>query len=196
MARFNANAFLRKIKERVLQSRSFNYFINRRSITIFNRVKKNFIESLSDDEIIAAIKNKTDVDGLDIFGFFGFNSDSSPENNLINFYRKNITFATNFTRAGKTLKKAVFFPTKSDFSSEESLLLPWPGGGNWPLKIESGLPGLSRYLDVDEKGRSLHGIQLKGDIRDEDFTGRPFISVHRGNFDKILTRNFKDAVQI
>lgn len=196
MARFNANAFLRKVKEKILQSPRFNNFINRRSVNIFNKVKRNFLESLSDDEIVAAIRNRTDVDGLDIFGFFGFKSESQPDQDLIQFYKKNITFATNFRRAGKVFKKAVFFPTKGDFATDESLLLPWEGGGNWPLKMESGLPGLARYFDVNDKGRSLHGIQLEGDIRDEDFTGRPFISVHRANFDKILTKTFKDAIQI
>lgn len=128
-----------------------------------------------------------------LYGFLGFEDGQEPVEDLLDFLAANILFQINRPTAIGVFPTTVLIPSLEDIESEGSLSIPWDSRP-WPIAVEEGISGLPHYLFLEEKGRSLEGIQAKDrrgnliKIRSQDFKPVPFLKPIFARFRKRLAQ--------
>ena len=164
-----------------------------RVVKAMNRAKKRHIRDVMNSKVVKELLrgpsgSSSFISEGDLYSFFGFDNINSisylevflEQRIIIKVPKKVTNFeAINFVK----------YPDYSDFESGE-FQLPW-GIGSWVNRVESGIPFLSRYVSLRNKGRSFGGLQLEGERKSRqnaDFKGFPFISKYRGLFANNLSK--------
>lgn len=160
--------------------------IPKKVLTRLREIKKDHIDSVLNDPICEELKRGASgsskfLEEGDLFSFFGFKAGEDPVGALEIFLNQKIRFIVPSKVENFSMKSLVLYPSFEDFNQSRSLSLSW-GGGSWPVRIEKGLPDLSRFISLTDKGRSLGGIQNTKSRGDTDWKGTPFISRHKKNF--------------
>ncbi len=71
--------------------------------------------------------------------------------------------------------------------------MPWASGLSWAKRIETGIPGLGRFLNKLglKNSRSGGGIQIKNEIRTARFSPVPYLSAIFSNFKNRISKRSK-----
>lgn len=103
----------------------------------------------------------------DLFSFLGFPRKFKPANKIRNILKRvtlNRADSSGLTIAWEFKN----FPTIQVIEEETKNDLPWVSGKSWVTWLEKGVPGLGRYINVDndtERSRSHFGLQVKNNVR-------------------------------
>lgn len=190
-----------EINKFIPKSRKLREHIKKLVKEEFLKIQKVFLKKFDEHPITKEIKigpTATNKSGTlsgrsgNLFGFIGFPKGSSPIPKLrkiLEEYRIKI-----YSRAGRTYV-SVYVPTKEEVFQKTPM--PWASGDrSWVKSIESGIPGLSRYLafkTVKSKSgakmriirkrfsspypsRSGGGIQVKTQIKQSRYIPKKYMS--------------------
>lgn len=96
-----------------------------------------------------------------LFGFMGFEAESDPVQDLLNFLEQTITQRVSVKISKFEMVSSVNLPSKTAMNKERSLQLPWLKGISWPIALEIGIPHFESFIGKEGIGRSELGIQAK-----------------------------------
>lgn len=142
-------------------------------------VKKKFLEEFETHPVTKEIEagneasniSKTIIGGGNLFSFIGFKEGDQPMGVLRVAFENSFKVKKKFISFRKNGRHEFQVSVPSTEELEKITPMPWSSGGegrSWLRGIESGLPGLNRYMykkiGYFQKSRSLKGLQAKGVI--------------------------------
>jgi len=126
-----------------------------------------------------------------LYSFIGFEEGTHPTNAIRNRLRESSSAGPKMHALPVKKRQFVyeFEISGPDLDAiYEATPLPWAQGLSWAEKIETGIPGLARFVSKDNLGRSGGGYQAKNDVRKNGpNTSRP-ISYLTGIVQRFLDR--------
>ena len=129
-------------------------------------VIQEVVKDVVNHPVSRALKNNSEdfVPRGTLFGFLGFESGSTPVEDLVAFLKSpqgfQMTLNKTQVRSSTGIVGVVSSPTdESMFDS--GISTPWSDGRSWPEMLETKVPGVSSFLAKKGYGRSEEGFQLK-----------------------------------
>lgn len=113
-----------------------------------------------------------------LFGFLGFHSGTRPIDTVLKITAEKTRYKVRKRLLGRGFVLDLILPELSDYRVDE-LVLPWEGGIGLVEAIERGFSGLDHYVKTtihNARSRSGDGIQIQNQVRQRNFTGRPYLS--------------------
>lgn len=167
--------------------------INNVKLNSFNRHKSILLQKVKSHPISVELSSHTSPSSFlkgtngSLFGFIGFQANSNPVEDLMDFLEDNIKFlpATTMSLQGVTSFGATI-PSMSDFK----FLFPlfWEPDRSWVYSIEDGISGLGYYIN-NKYGRSKEGIQVQSVVNKSEFVPVPFLTPIFKEFKERMSRN-------
>lgn len=131
----------------------------------FNEAKQSFISDVDSD--FASIKVESDPKTI---GYFGFDADESPVENLKDTLEEKITLNKRPERKkiGKisSFKFNIKYPSKVEVYNSPNLSLSWTSK-SWVQALQEGLGNIERFIFKPGAGRSEFGYQSKGGVNNQ-----------------------------
>jgi hypothetical protein len=171
----------------------------------FKKAKKELIQEFDAHPITKEIENPdqgnrsgtlqgySDKSGNkpDLYGFIGFEQGKNPTQTVREFLKQNIEIkdvklVRGYGRRLPKIRIRYNIPSIHDFSkvNDADPVVT----SNWVKSMERGLKGLNRYRVISGKGRSLRGIQFKGNLRYSLFKNKKYMSAMLNNFKRKISK--------
>ena len=159
----------------------------------YEQSKENFFEEFQSHPVTQEIQDgptasnvSSTLNGVgNLFSFIGFDSSSSPIEDLEKLLKKK--FSVKVTRKDEIVRYTIDFPTLDKI--KPSTPMPFERGNSWVVGIEKGISGFSNSLyKVFVQGRSKEALQAENKIRGGGYKKTRYLSEIINNFIK----NMKD----
>lgn len=131
--------------------------------------------------------NFPDDEGKNLFSFIGFRSGDNPIQKIRRFFSLRSKFGPKLQL--KTVSKARLVYTYEISAPDieqiyKSTPMPWAPGLSWVRRMETGIPGLGRFLNKigAKNSRSGGGVQVKNELRSARFAPKKYLSTIFNNF--------------
>lgn len=160
-----------------------------------NAAKIALIEDLEDHVVTQELKQGPFSDGKileegNLYAFIGFNNGTDPVEPLKELLVNTIAIknpSSNFPAARLQFDFPVVEPTAKQIATATPM--PNWASGSWVTRVERGVKGLESFLyGMFRTSRSGGGIQIKGKVRNDRFTGIPYLTPLLTKFRLRVTR--------
>lgn len=152
-----------------------------------NGVRKNFTKT-ANRKTLNAVKQFLEIDfdndpvnrqliaadnggeyGAELYGYLGFEAGSEPVDKVKEQLRNQITLDSNGRSVGGRARGVAIYEYDINFPDENEIDadLPWTSL-SWIDAIQYGIGNVEHFLFKNGKGRSTHGIQVKGNVNSTD----------------------------
>jgi len=148
----------------------------------FNKIKEDLLREFNNHPVTKEIESGVDslnssgtLGGVgNLFTFIGFERNDRPIDAIRSAFNAIRLTSTMVKRNGDS-QTYIMYPSASDIFKITPL--PWAEGRSWAKGIESGLPGLGKFLHTEsDVSRSGEGIQTNKNIRSAKFSNTKYIS--------------------
>jgi len=148
----------------------------------FNKIKEDLLREFNNHPVTKEIESGVDslnssgtLGGVgNLFTFIGFERNDRPIDVIRSAFNAIRLTSTMVKRNGDS-QTYIMYPSASDIFKITPL--PWAEGRSWAKGIESGLPGLGKFLHTEsDVSRSGEGIQTSKNIRSAKFSNTKYIS--------------------
>lgn len=152
-------------------------------IPALEKEKQDLAETIEDHPVSVSLRDKNNDP---LYGLIGFQAGTSPVSDFTYVMEKEIKIpktasTANVKRGAIEINYEVGVPDHTDLEKYEILKVEWENGdlgSNWVTAIERGIPGFTKFLRALKRpmGRSLRGIQIKGQTNDKDYPARKYFT--------------------
>ncbi|RTK99692.1 MAG: hypothetical protein EKK57_08935 [Proteobacteria bacterium] len=154
------------------------------ALSKFNAAKNELLEDFDNHQVTKELEGDPLKEGKilskgNLFAFFGFEQGEKPTEPIREILKNEIQLENNPEFIAKRIGFKISFPIKEPTKKELEDAAPMPNytSGSWITKVEKGLKGLEAFLVGAFIGsRSGGGIQAKNKVRDESFSGTPYLT--------------------
>jgi len=165
--------------------------VDKRASRYFNKVKKEFLDRVRQDEVMQELSQGADGPNItgtlgerrgNLFSFMGLVAGSNPDGALLDFLEEKIDYVKDHQIKGRGNKTFVLpritFPNRAEFLERSALRLPWESGRSWVWAVEEGISNLGSFIAITswENSRSKGGMQIKKDILPGEYQPTGFMS--------------------